>query len=264
MSLDNDAQEFGRHMKQGGWRLGLLVARNVEPGKPGRPAKRPPVDDLIADEPLEDDELSEDSEDVENQDKVSFSEFAAKAGVSKQHVANYYSAWQLAADDGKCQHAEQLSPGDEDLDDIEEDDEHTRELWSKFLQKAKEPKEPKSSGGSRGGAGGAKGSKPDKTPQAQVARTMEQVSDDTERLSGHLSQLTEKVSLGAKAVFAGLAQDLRETRAVLEKDCDRIDEILEFIASKELDVTDSTDVEAVRDDQDTPEDASDGRPEPLF
>jgi hypothetical protein len=30
MSLDNDAREFGQHFKQGGWRLGLLVARNVK------------------------------------------------------------------------------------------------------------------------------------------------------------------------------------------------------------------------------------------
>ena len=29
MSIDNDAREFGQHLKQGGWRLGLLVARNM-------------------------------------------------------------------------------------------------------------------------------------------------------------------------------------------------------------------------------------------
>jgi hypothetical protein len=28
-----DAREFGIHVRQGGWRLGLLVARNVEPRK---------------------------------------------------------------------------------------------------------------------------------------------------------------------------------------------------------------------------------------
>ena len=28
-----DASEFGNHVRQGGWRLGLLVARNVEKGK---------------------------------------------------------------------------------------------------------------------------------------------------------------------------------------------------------------------------------------
>jgi hypothetical protein len=63
-------------------------------------------------------------------EKVSGSEFAAKAGVSKQHIANYYKAWQLAADDGKCPHAESLSPADEVLDHIEEDDKYTREMWS--------------------------------------------------------------------------------------------------------------------------------------
>jgi hypothetical protein len=30
MSVDDDARVFGQHFKQGGWRLGLLVARNVE------------------------------------------------------------------------------------------------------------------------------------------------------------------------------------------------------------------------------------------
>lgn len=29
MSLDDDARAFGQHFKQGSWRLGLLVARNV-------------------------------------------------------------------------------------------------------------------------------------------------------------------------------------------------------------------------------------------
>ncbi|MCX5045500.1 hypothetical protein OG921_20240 [Aldersonia sp. NBC_00410] len=38
--MDDDAREFGQHFKQGGWRLGLLVARNVEHGGAGgRPAE---------------------------------------------------------------------------------------------------------------------------------------------------------------------------------------------------------------------------------
>ena len=247
MSLDNDAREFGQHFRQGGWRLGLLVARNVKPGKAGRPPNRPRVDNFEPQEVSEDSELPEDievledneaAESSENQDKVSISAFAAKAGVSKQYVANYYNAWELAADDGLCPHAEQLSPGEEDRDDIEQDDEHTRELWSVYLQKAKEPneprepREPKAPGTHRGNPGGKRGSgsgsKADKTPQAQLHRAVEQVSNDAERLSEHLSKLTHNVSVGTKAVFPGLAQDLREIRQLLEKHCGLIDEVLDF------------------------------------
>lgn len=105
-TVDSDAREFGQHFRQGGWRLGLLVARNVKPGKAGRPRNRPRVDNFEpqeepSDEMLEDIETGEDSEiaedietgeDLENQGKISISEFAAKADVSKQHIANYYNA----------------------------------------------------------------------------------------------------------------------------------------------------------------------------
>jgi hypothetical protein len=36
-AITADATEFGNHMRQGGWRLGLLVARNVAVA-PGRVA----------------------------------------------------------------------------------------------------------------------------------------------------------------------------------------------------------------------------------
>lgn len=112
MSIDTDATEFGRHFKQGGWRLGLLVARNVDLGR-GQGKPRPPVDEVEDASGV----IGEKSQGIE---KVSCSQFATTAGVSKQTVAHYYKAWQLAADDGKCTHAENLSPGDEDLDQIEE------------------------------------------------------------------------------------------------------------------------------------------------
>ena len=48
-SIDLDAKEFGRHSKQGGWRLGLLVARQAS-------SKLHPGDDDLAD-------LEEDDED---------------------------------------------------------------------------------------------------------------------------------------------------------------------------------------------------------
>ena len=37
--LERDAAEFGIGVRCGGWRLGLLVARNVEPGTAGRPTE---------------------------------------------------------------------------------------------------------------------------------------------------------------------------------------------------------------------------------
>jgi hypothetical protein len=95
MSIKNDACEFGRHFKQGGWRLGLLVARNVAPRKPGQPK-------------------ADGGENSPENGKVSISEFARLAGVSKSHVLYYYRAWQLAAKADECQLAEQLLPGDED------------------------------------------------------------------------------------------------------------------------------------------------------
>ena len=147
MSLDNDAREFGQYIKQGSWGLGLLVARNCEPGKPGRPAAADAENqthELVSGP----DELSPDSD---TPSKVSQTAFAGKAGVSQSYVSTYYRAWQLAADDGYCQRAEDLSPGEEDLEDFEEEDvEHTRELWSKYLEKARKPKKSRTTGNAQG------------------------------------------------------------------------------------------------------------------
>jgi hypothetical protein len=218
MPVDDDAREFGKHFKQGGWRLGLLVARNVEPGSPGRPGNRSP-------------------ENVS--DKVSMSKFAELAGVSKSHVSYCFKAWQLAAGEGLCPHAETLSPDDEVLDDIEQDDEHMLEKWPKYLEKAKEPqepKEPKVPGSRQGSKSG--GVKAEKTPQAQLTRVVEQVSDDTERLSEHLGKLLPNVSLGTKADFGKLAQELRGQLDLLERQCDLIHQVLEFIGHGDRDVED--------------------------
>lgn len=86
-----DAKEFGVHVKQGGWRLGLLVARNVEKGTAGRPraeiGTRVPIS------------------------KVSATEFAKQAGTSQQRVMRHLSAWELAAADGHVPPAHTLAPG---------------------------------------------------------------------------------------------------------------------------------------------------------
>ena len=220
MSLDNDAREFGQHFKQGGWRLGLLVARNVEPHK-GQGKPRPPVDEAASPLSTPDGVLDE------KPSKVSGTEFATKAGVSKQHVANYYKAWELAADDHKCLHAKDLSPGDEDLEDLEEEDvEHTRELWSKYLQMAKEPKEPKEpkATGNTHASGANNG-----TPDTKVGQAVEALTKTSEQLSKNLVKVIDGVGpklMSEDAELAQFAEELRRTRSVLDKYCQEIDRVL--------------------------------------
>jgi len=93
-----DAGEFGLHVGRGhGWRLGLLVARNVEPGEGegGTYADR-------------NERYSE---------KVSARAFAKKAGTSAPRVLRYYTGWERAAAAGLVPAAHELRPGDEpDID----------------------------------------------------------------------------------------------------------------------------------------------------
>lgn len=118
--IDSDATEFANHFKQGGWRLGLLVARSVV--MQAKPGGIPTGDN----------------------GKVTTGEFAKKSGVSQTTVQYYFKAWELAADEGHCLHARELNPGDEDASiDHDEDDNESRIMWSKFYQKAREPKKPK-------------------------------------------------------------------------------------------------------------------------
>lgn len=121
--LTTDAQEFGRAVRCGGWRLGLLVARNVAPAKAGRPA-------------AENASLEMDSA------KVSMTKFAEIAGVSQSHVSYYYKAWELAAKAGLVPSAQSVDPGEENIDvetDSIEDDENPRTQWSWFYSLAKNP-----------------------------------------------------------------------------------------------------------------------------
>lgn len=117
MSIDDDAARFGGHF-EGGWQLGLLVARNVyKRAGAGRPPK---------------------SEQVRI--KVSPKQFAEKAGVSDRTVQLYYDTWQLAAEEGHCTPAEKLSPGDDDplLPASASTDHH--ELWRKFYTEVRHRK----------------------------------------------------------------------------------------------------------------------------
>lgn len=94
--VEADAREFGLHVRQGGWRLGMLVARNVERSKPGS---------------------RQDQSDRTDLGKVSVTRFAADAHVGKERVLRYLDAWERAADEGVVPHAADLEPGRElDLD----------------------------------------------------------------------------------------------------------------------------------------------------
>lgn len=90
--VEVDAEEFGRYATAVGWRLGLLVARNVEPDR-GHGGRANVSHETFA--------------------KVSAAEFAKRAGTSAARVLRYYRAWNLAADDGVVKLADGLMPGDE-------------------------------------------------------------------------------------------------------------------------------------------------------
>lgn len=91
-SITSDAKEFGLHMRQGGWRLGLLVARNVVVA-PGR----------VAPETL--------------LPKVNATAFAKIAGTSNDRVLRHLAAWERAANAGLVPHSRDLTPGSQvDLD----------------------------------------------------------------------------------------------------------------------------------------------------
>lgn len=108
MTTLTDAEEFGVHLKAGGWRLGLLVARNVKPNGHGG------------------DRRSSSSRNL-NDGKVNATTFAEQSKTSASRVLRFLEAWERAADAGHVPHAAELLPGDE----VElPDDEKT--AWSGF------------------------------------------------------------------------------------------------------------------------------------
>src|SRR5262245_7077085 len=91
--VERDAREFGRHARMKGWRLGLLVARCVEPRQGARQATSP------------------------ESGKVTQTSFARAAGINRETVAAYLAAWDRAAADGVVPLRASLEPGvDPDLD----------------------------------------------------------------------------------------------------------------------------------------------------
>ncbi len=96
--IEGDAQEFGLHLKEGGWRLGLLVARSVEPGLQGN--QHVPA-----------------ANDAGKVSASQFGRFAFGHENGENRVMRYYRAWERAAEKGKVPHSSELSPGQEpDLD----------------------------------------------------------------------------------------------------------------------------------------------------
>jgi len=97
--VEADAREFGLHVKQGGWRLGLLVARSVEKNAG--------------------DGVNRDDEGVTtvtHQGKVSAREFARRSGTSAPRVLRYLTAWNKAASKRHVLPAAVLTPGRELID----------------------------------------------------------------------------------------------------------------------------------------------------
>lgn len=112
-NIEMDAKEFGEHVRNGGWRLGLLVARSVESLGRGRPSK------------------SDDSELA----KVGASAFAHKSGasISDKTVTKYLDAWDAASEavENGIPHSTALLPGQSFMFDNEK---HTPELWKKYFK----------------------------------------------------------------------------------------------------------------------------------
>lgn len=123
-AVEHDAAEFGVHIKQGGWRLGLLVARSVENRGRGNPNLSP----------------------EKMGPKISAKEFGVKAGTSASRVLRYLKAWDVAAKEGWVPTSAELIPGEE-LDGLDVD---TLPAWGEFYD-ASTPAKPQPKPQKRGG-----------------------------------------------------------------------------------------------------------------
>lgn len=86
----SDAHAFGAYAQAGGWLFGLMVARSVRPGG-GRSSQQR----------------------VNDNSKVSATEFARRAGCSQERVMRFYKAWERGAEAGLVPGFEALTPGQE-------------------------------------------------------------------------------------------------------------------------------------------------------
>jgi hypothetical protein len=86
-TVERDAREFGVHVRTKGWRLALLVARCVQPRQGARRATSP------------------------DSGKVTQTAFARAAGINRETVALYLTAWDRAVEDGVVPPRAELAPG---------------------------------------------------------------------------------------------------------------------------------------------------------
>lgn len=207
--IDRDAREFGLLYKQGGWRLGLLVARCVYVGDHG--GTRDDESDPVRDDDLESDTLNASAQ-CALDSKTTVAVFASKSGISERNVYLYHKAWELAADDGRCLHSKDLQPGQEDLEDIEEDDDDLRGDWPSYMRRAREPKKSKNK---------ASQQKSPPKNQQQKKRTVEPTAEETTLLDDeiHHGELIEILECATCLVerLAGIES--------LDQDVDLLDEI---------------------------------------
>lgn len=121
-NIEIDAKEFGEHVRNGGWRLGLLVARSVEVGR-NRGGDRKSGTNL------------ENSKLIA---KVSALGFARQAGnISSKTVQKYIDAWNMAAADGHVPASSVMSPGQEVDFSLTDDDGElilTPKLWDSYFK----------------------------------------------------------------------------------------------------------------------------------
>lgn len=126
-STKQDAQEYGNHVRHGGFQLGKLVARNVAKGK-GNGERGPSNGKREA------------CAIAQASDKVSAAEFGRLSRTSHKRVLLHLEAWERAAAAGLVPHAAELVPG-QDID-LPEDEDGKR--WAEFYRSTPEPKpEPK-------------------------------------------------------------------------------------------------------------------------
>jgi hypothetical protein len=114
--IEADANEFGVITRQGGWRLGLLVARSVEKGR-GNGGDRRSQDFQRNDRNAENDFK-----------KWSARDFARSSGTSAPRVLRFLKTWDALAEDGYVPESALLVPGEEldGMDDLDPD------VWDQY------------------------------------------------------------------------------------------------------------------------------------
>jgi hypothetical protein len=115
-NIEMDAKEFGEHVRNGGWRLGLLAARSAEVATAGRPriGENTPINK-----------------------KISLTAFGKSAGIDKNTVKKYLDSWNMAAADGYVPSSSELVPGQGvNFTDVDDDGELilSPKLWDSYFK----------------------------------------------------------------------------------------------------------------------------------